>query len=65
MNLFQCVDLVARIGLVGLAIYFVYRLQLKAIEKDLNGRALATAIAVILALVLSVLGVHIQDVLFK
>jgi len=65
MDLFQCVDLVARLGLVGMAICLVYRLELKAIERDIDGKALATAIGVILALVLAVLGIHIQDVLFR
>lgn len=65
MGIMEAINIGARLALVGFAIYLVYRLETKAIEKELNGKALATAIGVILALVLSVLGVHIQDVLFK
>ena len=59
------IDLMARLLLVAWAIYLIYRLERLAIQKDMNGKGLATVIGVILALVLSVLGVHIQDVLFK
>lgn len=65
MTSIQGIDLGARLVLVAFAIYLVYRIEVEAIRKDINGKALATAVGVILALVLSVLGVHIQDVLFK
>ena len=64
MTLIEMLNLVARLALVAMAIYLIYRIEMEAIRKNINGRALATVVGIILALVLAVLGVKIQNVLF-
>jgi len=53
------------LALAGFGIYLIYRIQMKAIEHNMNGRVMATIVGVILAIILAVLGVKIQDVFLR
>lgn len=65
MTTLETINLIARLTLAAFGIYLICKIEVEAIRKDINGKGLATAIGVILAIILATLGVHIQDVLFK
>lgn len=61
----QYIPFIGGLALAAFGCYLVYRIELKALEQGINGRVMLTAIAVILAIVLAVLGVKIQDVFLR
>lgn len=61
----QYLSFVGSLALGCFGIYLIYRLEIEALERGVNGRAMATVIGVILAIILAVLGVKIQDVFLR
>lgn len=64
MSPLETLDLVLRFALAGFGIYLIYRIELAAIKQKIDGKGLATAVGVILAIILAVLGIKLQDVFF-
>jgi len=61
----EYIPFVGGLALAAWGVYLVYKIEIKALECGINGRVMATTVAVMLAIVLAVLGVKIQDVLLK
>lgn len=61
----QYLSFLGGLALAAFGIYLIYRIEVEALRRDINGRAMATAIAMILAIILAVLGVKISDVFLR
>lgn len=65
MQPIQMVDMSLRFGIAVLGMYLIYQIEREALKRGINGRVLATAIGLLGGIAAALLGIHLQDVLFK